>query len=86
MLVDAQGRYVLHLTNVLSGGVRTATLEGTLLIQDGQLVDTITNDIGGNTMVPRIASIMKIVRIDEHELVLSDTNGSTKVSYQRSGP
>ena len=53
-----------------------------LHIQDGQLVDTITNDFGGSPMVPRVASIMKIVRIDEHELVLSDTNSSTRVSYR----
>ena len=86
MVVDAQGGYILHLTNILSDGVRTATLAGTLQIQDGQLVDTITNNFGGSTRVPRVASIMKIVRIDEHELVLSDTNSSTEFSYKRSSP
>ena len=85
-MVDNQGRYVQHLTNVLSDGARTATVAGTLHIQDGQLVDTITNDFGGNTMVPRIASIMKIVRLDQHELVLSDTNSSSMVLYKRSEP
>jgi hypothetical protein len=82
-VIDRDGRYVQHLTNVLSDGVRIATLAGTLHIEDGLLVDTITNDIGGNMTVPRIASIMKLVRVDEHELVLSDTNSSKMISYKR---
>ena len=83
-VVDGQGRYVLHLTNILSDGVRIATVAGTLHIRDGMLVDTITNDMGGNTTVPRIASTMKIVRVDEHELILSDTNSGQMVSYRKS--
>ena len=83
-VVDGQGRYVLHLTNVLSDGVRIATVAGTLHIRDGMLVDTITNDMGGNTTVPRIASTMKIVRVDEHELILSDTNSGQMISYRKS--
>ncbi len=85
-IVDSEGRYVLHLKNVLSDGVRTATLAGTWRIQDGQLVDTITNDIGGNTRVPRVVSILKIVRLDGRELVLAETNSSTMISYRRSEP
>jgi len=82
-VVDAQGRYTVYLTNVLSGGVRIAKLAGTLQIQGGLLVDTITNAFGANTRVPRIDSVMKIIRLDDRELVLSDTNNLKTVTYRK---
>jgi len=82
-VVDAGGSYVLHLTNALVDGVRTATLAGTLQVRDGLLVDTITNDFGGNTLVPRIASVSRIVRVDEHELTMRGTNGDETITYRK---
>lgn len=81
-VVDAQGHYVQHLTNVLSEGVRTATISGTLEIHDGLLVDTITNE-SGNTRVPRIASVMRILRLDKALLILSETNSGETVTYRK---
>jgi hypothetical protein len=85
-VVDGDGQYILHLTNIFPYGVRTAQIAGMLQIEDDQLVDTITNDFSGNTRVPRIASVMKILRLDRHELVLSDTNSHSMVSFKRAEP
>jgi len=82
-MVDDEGCYVQQLTNVFSDGVRTATFAGTWRIQDGLLVETITNDFKFNTMVPRVAGISKIVRLDRLELVVTDTNNNTTVLYKR---
>lgn len=82
-VVDAGGSYTLHLTNTLVDGVRTATLAGTLRVRDGLLVDTITNDFGGNTLVPRIASVDRIIRLDEQELIVRGTNSDETVSYRK---
>ena len=82
-VVDNEGRYLEHLTNVFPDGVRTATFGGTWHIQDGLLVETITNDLKYNTAVPRISGISKIVRLDGRELVVTDTNNNMTVSYKR---
>jgi hypothetical protein len=82
-VVDSGGGYVLHLTNTLVDGVRTATLAGTLQVRDGLLIDTITNDIGGNTRVPRIVLVAKIIRVDEHELTVRSTNNNEIITYRK---
>jgi hypothetical protein len=82
-VVDPGGGYVLHLTNTLADGVRTATLAGTLQVRNGLLIDTITNDLGGNTLVPRIASVARIIRVDENELVVRSTNNDETITYRK---
>ena len=84
-VVDSAGGYVLHLTNTLVDGVRTATLAGTLQVRDGLLIDTITNDFGGNTLVPRIVLVARIIRVDEHELTVRSTNNDETIIYQKVG-
>ena len=85
-LVDDHGRYTIHLTNFVSDGFRTATAEGTLEIRDGLLIDTITNDVSGNTQVPRVVSVAKIIRWTDDQLILSDTNTGIAVTYRRANP
>jgi len=82
-IVDSDGRYILHLTNTLADGVRTATLAGTLEVKDGILIDTTTNDLTHNTLVPRIAGVDRIIRLDEHELTVRITNNEETVTYQK---
>ena len=82
-VVDSDGGYVLHLTNTFVDGVRTATVAGTVEVRDGLLTDTITNDFGGNTLVPRIASVARIIRVDEHELALRSTNNDKTITYRK---
>ena len=82
-VVDSGGRYVLHLTNALVDGVRTASLAGTLQVRDGLLIDTITNDFGGNTLVPRIALVARIIRVNEHELTVRSTNNDETITYRK---
>jgi hypothetical protein len=79
------GGYLEHIANTLADGVRTGTLAGTLQVRDGLLIDTITNDLTYNTLVPRVALVARIVRLDQHELVVSVTNDDeiTDVVYKR---
>jgi hypothetical protein len=81
-VVDAGGGYILHLTNTLVDGVRTVTLAGTLKVRDGLLIDTITNDFGGNTLIPRIASVARIIHVDDHELAVRTTNNNETITYR----
>ena len=59
----------------------THTLEGTLIAQNGMLIDTLTKD--GQTNLP-MARVMQwqIVRIDRHELILSGNNGATMTAVR----
>jgi hypothetical protein len=82
-VVDSDGGYVLHLTNTLVDGVRTAILAGTLQVRDGLLIDTITNDFAGNTLVPRIGDVARIIRVDEHELTVRSTNNNETITYRK---
>lgn len=52
-------------------------------MRDGLLIDTITNDVGGNTLVPRFQSVSRIIRLDEHELVVRDTNKDETITYRK---
>jgi hypothetical protein len=83
-VVDSDGGYVLHLTNTLVDGVRTITLAGTLQVRDGLLIDTITNNFGAdNTLVPRIFYVVRIIRVDEHELTVRSTNNDETITYRK---
>jgi hypothetical protein len=53
-LMGPVGGYLEHITNTLADGVRTGTLARTLQVRDGLLIDTITNDLTYNTLVPRL--------------------------------
>jgi len=78
-IVDSDGSYILHLTNTLADGVRTVTVAGTLEVKDGILIDTITNDLTYHTLVPRIAGVDRIIRVDEHQLIVRGTNTDAAV-------
>ena len=68
--VDANGCYVQNVTNILTNGIRTSgCYAGTLRVVNGRLIDTVTNDFGGNCLVPRVQSCDKIIRLDATELV-----------------
>jgi hypothetical protein len=82
-VVDSDGGYVLHLTNILADRVQTTTIAGTLQVRDGLLIDTITNDLSENTRVPRVASVTRIIRVDEHELAVRSTNDDETITYQK---
>jgi len=82
-VVDGDGAYLLLLTNTLSDGVRKAAIEGTLQVKNGLLIDTITKDITGNTLVPRPGGVGRIIRLDAQELVVRSTNDDKTVIYQK---
>jgi len=83
-VVDDEGRYLEHLTNIFPDGVRTLSSAGTWHVQNGLLVATMTNDLTHNTLVPRLVGISKIVRLDERELVVTDTNNGCTEIYKKS--
>ena len=80
-LVDQNGGYILYLTNYISGQKRTATVAGMLSISNSLLIDTITN--AGNTLVPRVGGVWKIVNFTPSRLSLIDTNSTDGVDYLR---
>jgi hypothetical protein len=61
-------------------GPRTIRQEGTWRVEDGFLIDTITKDTQTNCSVPR-TSRFRIVRIDEGELELDDTEKGPGAVY-----
>jgi len=73
-IVEPDGSYILLLTNTLVDGLRRVTLAGTLEVKNGILIDTITNDFTNPTLGPRIAGADRIIRLNEHELVLRTTD------------
>ena len=82
-VIDSGGGYLEHLTNTLADGVRTITLGGTMQVRDGLLIDTITNDFTWHTVVPRVAGADRIIRLDEHELAVRDTNSHETITYRK---
>jgi len=64
--VASDGEYVSQLTD---NGIRTFELEGTWLIKDGILTDTITKHSNTNTHLP-IVSRDLIIRLDDQELIV----------------
>jgi len=44
---------------------------------------SITNDLSGNTFVPRIALVARIIRLDEHELTVRSTNNDDTITYRK---
>jgi hypothetical protein len=84
-IIDSGGGYLEHLTNALADGVRTVTLGGTMQVREGLLIDTITNDFTWHTAVPRLAGVDRIIRLDEHELVVRSTNSDETVTYRKDG-
>lgn len=77
-IVEPDGSYILLLTNTLSNGMRRVTLAGTFAVKNGMLIDTMTNDFTNPKYVPWRAGANRILRLDEHELILrvTDTNGA----------
>ena len=82
-IVDSGGGYIFHCTNTLADGVRIGTLAGTLQVRNGLLIDTITNDFGSHSLIPRIGDVTRIIRVDEHELTVRSTNSDETITYQK---
>ena len=82
-VVNQRGDYIEYLTNDFAGQQRTATLAGTLCLSNGWLIDTITNDFYGNTVVPRLGDVWKVVGFSPPHLSLVGTNGSSRIDYLR---
>ncbi|HEX5219004.1 MAG TPA: hypothetical protein VFZ59_05505 [Verrucomicrobiae bacterium] len=68
--VAPDGRYILVISMpTRTNGPRTVSLEGTLRVENGFLIDTVTKDSQTNAPVPTTNRI-RIIRIDGRELVL----------------
>lgn len=81
--VDAAGSYVLFLTNRLAENVRARMISGVWQVRAGLLTDTITNDGGGGGILPRTLPAVKILRLDEQELVAARTNDGVAETYRK---
>ena len=79
-VIAADGSYVCQLFGNPNG--RVDTLEGTLIANNGVLIDTVTKDSETNQQTPLVMQ-WQIVSIDRHELVLSGNNGATKATLDK---
>lgn len=68
VILDSQGRYVCNGSVPTSSGVRAFTVEGTMKIDGGFIVDTMTKHSNTNAQLPH-TSRAKIIRLSEGEIV-----------------
>lgn len=67
-ILDSTGRYVCNGSVTSTNGVRTFTIQGTMKIEDGFIVDTMTKHSNTNAPLPH-PSRAKIIRRSEREIV-----------------
>jgi hypothetical protein len=68
MILGSDGRYVCNGSVTGTNGVRTFRVEGTMEIEEGFIVDTMTNHSNTNAPLPH-TSRAKIIRQSEREIV-----------------
>jgi hypothetical protein len=68
MILDSEGHYVCHGSVTSTNGTRTFTIEGTMKIEEGFVVDTMTSHSNTNAPLP-YTSRAKIIRQSEREIV-----------------
>ena len=77
--INPDGSYMCQVTGLPNGQV--ANFAGTMKVKDGFLIDTVTSDSQAGLRVPRTTQA-RIVRFDDHELVVKDGNG-TEYIYRK---
>jgi len=82
-VIGQGGGYMQYLTNKMAGEERFAVLAGKVCIGNGHLVETITNDLTANTVVPRLAGVWRLVDLSGRRLTLADTNTHSQVLWLR---
>jgi hypothetical protein len=81
--ISRSGRYVSQATmRDPYGSIRTTRCEGIVEIKDGVVTDTMTKDSNTNALLP-VSSPMRIVRIDERQLVLAWNFPTNEVIFRR---
>jgi hypothetical protein len=65
---DSQGRYSCNATITSSNEVKTFTIQGTMLVRDGFLIDTCTNHTATNAPIP-FTSRARIIKQSDREIV-----------------
>ena len=68
VILDSQGHYVCNGSITTSNGVRPFTIEGTMKVDDGFIVDTMTKHTNTNAPLPHTWRA-KIIRLSEDEVV-----------------
>ena len=68
VILDSQGRYVSNGSVTTSSGVRAFTVEGTMKIEGGFIVDTMTKHSNTNATLPH-TSRAKIISLSKGEIV-----------------
>ncbi len=68
MMLDSEGHYVCHGSVANTNGAQVFTIEGTMKIEEGFVVDTMTKHSNPNASLPH-TSRAKIIRQSEREMV-----------------
>jgi len=79
-VIALDGSY--HCQLVYGSNEPAKTMEGTLIVKNGVLIDAVTKDIEPNLGAPRVAQ-EQIFHIDRHQLVLSINNGTAKMTFDK---
>ena len=82
--IAPNGDFTRH--GVSSDGVHSSLdIAGTLKVQDGYLIETITNSSQRNAHLPRITR-EKIIRADDHEIVFTVEGMTNQITIQKDTP
>lgn len=80
--LDSEGRYICEGSITATNGVRTFTIQGTMRIEDGYIVDTYTNHSNTNATLPH-TSRAKIIRQSEGEIVAMSEGAEIESTMRR---
>ena len=82
--IAPNGDFTRH--GVSSGGIHSSlNVAGTLKVQDGYLIETITNSSQRGARLPRV-SREKIIRADDHEIVFTIEGMTNQIAIKKDVP
>jgi hypothetical protein len=79
---DPQGRYSEICSNTTAYGTQLSTIQGTMKIEDGFIVDTITNHSNTNAVLPNTTRA-KIIRQNEREITVNYVEADFERTFRK---